>query len=200
MKYFEYGQKEMDWLIQQDKTLGEYILQRGYIQREMQGDLFECLVFSVLGQQISNKALDTVKSRLLQKTKITPEGIVCLGVEELKSCGTSLKKAQNVLDVAKKINDGTVCLTTLKNQPDEQIVKTLVSFDGVGVWTAEMALIFALGRKNVLSFGDFGIKKGLCLLYGHDKIDKKTFDFYRQKFDPYCTIAGFYLWDKANKN
>ncbi len=200
MKYFDYGQKEIDYLTNCDKTLGQYIQKTGYIQREMQGDLFECIATSILGQQISNKALAGVVAKLKDKTQISPQGIFSLGIDEIKTCGTSLRKAQNLFSLAKKVVEGTICLESLKNQSDEQVVKTLVSLDGVGVWTAQMALIFSLGRQNVLSYGDFGIKKGLCLLYGLDKIDKKTFEFYRQKFSPYCTVAGFYLWDKANKN
>ena len=200
MKHFDYGQKEIDYLTNCDKTLGEYIQKTGYIKRQMQGDLFECIATSILGQQISNKALASVVAKLKDKTEISPQGIYALGIDEIKACGTSFRKAQNLFSLAKKVVEGTICLESLKNQSDEQVVKTLVSLDGVGVWTAEMALIFSLGRQNVLSYGDFGIKKGLCLLYGLDKIDKKTFEFYRQKFSPYCTVASFYLWDKANKN
>ena len=200
MKYFDYCQKETEYLKSCDKTLGEYINKTGHISREVNDDLFCSLVTSILGQQISNKALATVIERLKNKTQISPQGIFSLGIDEIKACGTSYRKAQNLLSLANRVIDGTICLENLKNQSDEQVVKTLVSLDGVGLWTAKMTLIFSLQRKNVFSYGDFGIKKGLCLLYGHDKIDKKTFEFYRQKFSPYCTIASFYLWDVANKN
>ena len=200
MKFFNYGQKEIDYLKSRDKTLGEYIDKVGYIFREINSDLFSSLVTSILGQQISNKALATVVAKLKEKTEICPQCIYSLGVDEIKGCGTSFRKAQNVWLLANKVIDGTICLENLKNQSDEQVVKTLVSLDGVGLWTAEMTLILSLERLNVFSYGDFGIKKGLCLLYGFDKIDKKTFEFYRQKFSPCCTIASFYLWDVANKN
>ena len=69
---------------------------------------------------------------------------------------------------------------------------------GIGVWTAEMLLLFSLGRKNIFSYGDFGIKKGLQILYNHEKIDKKLFEKYRKKFSPYASVASFYLWAIAN--
>lgn len=200
MKIFNYGQKEIEYLKSCDKTLGDYIDKVGHISREINDDLFCSLATSILGQQISNKALETVLQRLKEKAEISPQGIYALGVDEIKACGTSYRKAQNLLSLAKKVVEGTICLESLKNESDEQVVKMLVSLDGVGVWTAQMALIFSLGRQNVLSYGDFGVKKGLCLLYGLDKIDKKTFEFFRQKFSPYCTIASFYLWHMANQN
>ncbi|MBE5748336.1 MAG: DNA-3-methyladenine glycosylase 2 family protein [Clostridiales bacterium] len=200
MKFFNYGQKEIDYLKSRDKTLSEYIDKVGYISREINDDLFSSLVTSILGQQISNKAQATVIERLKNKTQINPQGIFSLGIDEIKACGTSYRKAQNLLSLANKVINGAICLESLKNQSDEQVVKTLISLDGVGLWTAEMTLMFSLERQNVFSYGDFGIKKGLCLLYGLDKIDKKTFEFYRQKFSPCCTIASFYLWDVANKN
>jgi len=202
MKYFDYGHTEIDFLKNSDEVLGDYIDKTGILHREMYDSLFDCLVSSIVGQQISNKALSTVLARLdkVAEEDISPQKLIDVGVQKIQSCGMSLRKANNLINLSKKIVEGEICFETMQNQPDEQIVENLISLDGVGVWTAEMALIFALGRKNVMSYGDFGIKKGLCLLYGIEKPDKKTFEFYRRKFSPYGTIASFYLWDIANKN
>ncbi len=74
----------------------------------------------------------------------------------------------------------------------------MTAFSGIGTWTAEMLLIFTFLRPNVLSFGDFGIKRGIELLYGEEKLTRKKFNEYRERYSPYATIAGFYLWALAN--
>lgn len=81
---------------------------------------------------------------------------------------------------------------------DEQVILQLTSLKGVGVWTAQMILIFCMQRKNVLSNQDYGIRKGLCMIYHHQKIDRQLFEKYKRLFSPYCSIASFYLWAIAN--
>ena len=92
---------------------------------------------------------------------------------------------------------GEFDIAELKSLPDNEVIKRLITLRGVGVWTAEMLLIFSLERSDVLSFGDFGIRRGICRLHGHETLDKETFENYRRLYSPYGTVASFYLWYAA---
>lgn len=199
MKTFIYGSKETTFLKNADGNMKSLIERFGHIERQIYDSLFECLVSSVVGQQISGKALDTILLRLKEKANsICPENINSLSAEDIKLCGMSFRKATNIKSLACKFLSGEVDAAAFCDMTDDEVVAKLVTLDGIGKWTAEMALIFALNRKNVMSFGDFGIRKGLQKLYGK-QIDKELFEFYRQKFSPYGTIASFYLWALANE-
>ena len=92
------------------------------------------------------------------------------------------------------MRDGSFDLNVLYELSDEEVIARLTDIKGVGVWTAEMLLLFCLKRPNVLSFGDLGVRRGLCAVYGHKEINKKLFEKYRRRFSPYGSVAAFYLW------
>lgn len=191
---FEYGKDEINYLKDRDKELGEIIDKVGMIEREVDEDVFGALVKNIVGQQISSLAQRTVCARLLELLgKITPETIQNADVNDIQKCGMSLRKAEYIKAVGEKARE--IDFGALVEMSDEELIKTLTSIRGVGVWTAEMILIFSLGRKNVLSFGDLAIKRGMCKLYGYGSIDKKTFEEYREKYSPYGSIASLYLWE-----
>lgn len=196
---FEYGQKEMEYLCQSDTLLAKVIREAGFIEREVDPDIFASLVKSIIGQQIANAALETVLGRLRKTVgEITPENICALGRDGLRACGMSMRKAENILSLAEKIQIGEINLDTLGDMSDEEVIRCLTSLDGVGVWTAEMTLIFSLGRKNVLSYGDFGIRKGIELLYGEKKLTRAKWREYYKRYSPYVSVASFYLWKVGN--
>lgn len=198
---FSYSDKELRLLAERDCVLSEYISKKGRIERSINPDIFYNVVDSIAGQQISSAALETVRKKLLEITGgVTPEKINALSAEEIKQCGISLKKAENIENFAESVCSGKTDLNSFKEKEDEEIIEELTAFRGIGRWTAEMTLIFALQRKNVLSYGDFGIRKGLCVLYGYEKIDKKLFEQFRERFSPYGTIASFYLWEAARED
>ena len=82
---------------------------------------------------------------------------------------------------------------------DAEIIGRLSALPGIGVWTAEMLLIFSLERKDVLSYGDLAIRRGICNLYGHKTISKEQFERYRRRYSPYCSIASLYLWELSKE-
>ena len=196
---FPYGETEIEYLKNRDARLGTVIDRVGFISREVDGDIFASIVKNIAGQQISNAALETVLGRLIEACgEITPANICAVGVERLRACGMGMRKAENIFDIARKVCEGETDLEILRSLPDEEIISRLTSFRGIGRWTAEMLLIFTFLRPNVLSFGDFGIKRGMELLYGEEKLTRKKFNEYREIYSPYATIAGFYLWAVAN--
>lgn len=197
-KIFAYGQTETDYLTARDPILGQAIRRIGPIEREVIPNLFTALVNSIAGQQISGKALATVWARLCDRLgEITPEIVLATGEDGLRSCGLSGRKAGYMLAAARAVQDGTLPIHSLVDKSDEEIIKTLTALPGVGRWTAEMLLIFSLERPNVLAFDDFGIRKGICRLYGLDELTRAQFEQYRAWYAPYATVAGLYLWEIA---
>lgn len=198
--YFSYTDKELEFLAAKDGILGEYIEKKGRIEREMYPGVFSCVINSIAGQQISSAALNSVWERLVKISGgITAENLHCLSAEEIKMSGMSLKKAENIKAFAESVYKGETDIESLSEKSDEEVISELTAFRGVGRWTAEMVLIFAMNRKDVLSFGDFGIKKGICSLYGYEKITKEIFDDFKKRFSPYGSVASFYLWEGARE-
>ena len=197
---FSYSEKDLELLSDRDPVMGEYIRKKGKIERSVNEDVFYSVVDSIAGQQISSAALETVRRKLLEISGgVTPERISALSAEELKTCGMSLKKAENIKAFAESVCSGKTDLKSFGEKDDEEIIEELTAFRGIGRWTAEMTLIFSLQRKDVLSFGDFGIRKGLCMLYGYEKISRELFEKFRKRFSPCCTVASFYLWEAARE-
>ena len=196
--HFEYGQKEIKFLKHQDQRLGEAIDRIGMIHREVTPDLFYALANAIVGQQISGKAAETVWGRVLDRyQKVTPDGILTQSVDALQQCGISMKKASYIYQIATSIRDGSLDLEEIRVLSDEDLRKALTKLPGIGPWTADMLMIFALQRTDILSYEDFGIRKGILTLYDLPELDKKQFAGYRERFSPYGTVASFYLWELA---
>ena len=200
MKYFKYGNKEMDYLKERDPILGAAIDRIGFVKREVNPDIFSALISSIISQQISTKAAITVKNRLLELVgEIKPENIIKLDLEEIQKCGMSMRKADYINSIAEAVISKAVDLNNLNKLSDEEVIKELTKLKGVGEWTAEMLLIHSLQRPNVLSFKDLGIRRGLMRLYSLDHISKDEFEVYRNRYSPYNTVASIYLW-KISEN
>lgn len=195
MHYFEYGQKEIDYLKSKDKKLGEAIDRIGLIKREVTPDTFTALASSIVGQQISSKAAKTVWSRLNELLgDITPESISQADISKIQICGMSQRKAGYIKGIADAAITGEVDFSTLHKLTDEEIIKKLSSLHGVGEWTAEMLLIFSLNRPDVVSYKDLAIRRGMMNLYGHKELSKERFERYRKRYSPYGSVASLYLW------
>ena len=195
---YRYGRAETEYLISRDPVLGAAIRRIGHIGRAVIPELFAALINSIAGQQISGKALATVWARLCERLReITPETVLAAGEEGLRACGLSGRKAGYMLAAAHAVQDGTLPIHNLVDKSDEEIIKILTALPGVGRWTAEMLLIFSLERPDVLAFDDFGIRKGLCRLYGLEELTRAQFEQYRVRYSPYATVAGLYLWEIA---
>lgn len=199
--YFQYGPEEIDYLKKKDKKLGKAIDDIGIITRRVNPDIFASLIESVVGQQISSKAAQTVNARLLDLTnEITPERLMYLNLEQIQKCGMSLKKASYIRGIAEAAFSGKVKFNELYRLSDEEIIRELISLKGVGEWTAEMLLIFSLQRKNVVSYKDLAIRRGMMNLYGIKELTKEKFQVYKKRYSPYGTVASLYLWELSHEN
>lgn len=197
--YFNYSDESIAFLSARDEKLADYIQKRGKILRKTEPDVFAALVQSIIGQQISNKAFATVYERFRYVCgEITPQGVLNTDEAALRSCGISQRKAANIYVSAGYFRDREIDAAYFSGKNDEEIIAELVRLPGVGRWTAEMLLLFSLQRQNILSYGDYGIKKGLCLLHGLEKLDKKNFLRYKELYSPHCSVASLYLWEIAN--
>ena len=193
--YFEYGEKETGYLKNKDKKLGEAIDIIGHIYRETDSDLFLSIVKQIVGQQISAPAFKTVWKRVEDKLgDVTAENICIISDDELQSCGLSYRKVSYIKDFAHKVYSGEFDVESLADMSDEDVIKALSSLKGIGVWTAEMLMLFCMQRSDIVSFGDLAIVRGMRMLYRHREIDRKKFDRYRKRYSPYGSVASLYLW------
>lgn len=196
--YFQYGEKEIEYLKSKDKKLAEVIDKLGHLYRPVNHDLFSSIVYSIIGQQISTKAQLTIWNRMINEMgKIDSETLISAGKEKIQSFGMTFKKADYILKFAEKVQCKDIDLDSFSNKSDEEIIKELTSLDGIGVWTVEMILLHCLERPNILSYGDLAIIKGMKMVYHHKEIDKKRFEKYRKRFSPYGSVASIYFWAVA---
>jgi len=195
MQFFSYGEKELAYLKSKGKKLGRAIDEIGMIQRKVTPDPFIALISSVVSQQISNKAAETVWKRLVALLgEVNPETIVQTPFEQIQQCGMSNRKTQYIKGIAEASLGGQVDFSRLHTLSDEEVIKALSSLHGVGEWTAEMLLIFSLERPDVVSFEDLGIRRGMMNLYGLKELTKEQFARYRKRYAPYGSVASLYLW------
>ena len=195
MDYFLYTGSELEALKKKDKRLALIIDRYGIIKRGVDKDIFSALIRSIVSQQISGKAADTIERRLLELCgEITPARVCEADMPEIQKCGMSMRKAGYIKSASEAVNSGSIDLSALVDMSDEDIISQLSALPGIGVWTAEMLLIFSLGRMNVISYGDLAIRRGLCKLYGHKTITKEQFARYKKRYSPYGSIASLYLW------
>ncbi|MCH5144292.1 DNA-3-methyladenine glycosylase 2 family protein [Desulfovibrio sp. UIB00] len=194
-QYFIYGQKEIDFLSRKDKRLAAAMERIGPIQREVRPDLFDALMHSIVGQQIATKAQQTVWARLvLALGEVTPETIDGAETATLQGVGLSFRKVGYMKAAARKVLLGELDVEALRLMDDASLCATLCALDGVGVWTAEMLMLFSLQRPDVLSFGDLAILRGLRMLHRHREVRRDRFEIYRRRYSPFGSAASLYLW------
>ena len=196
--FFAYGEAELACLRARDKRLREVIDKIGHVDRVVDTDLFSSVVHHIIGQQISTKAQATIWQRMQDTLgSVSAETILAAGVPALQALGMTFRKAEYLTDLAGRIVDGSFNLEAVRSMDDAEAIRALSSLRGIGVWTAEMILLFCLQRPNVFSYDDLAIQRGLRMVYHHRKIDRKLFEKYRRRFSPYCSVASLYLWAVA---
>ena len=196
--YFEYGKVETEYLKSKDPRLAEVIDRIGYIERDADNDLFASVIHHIVGQQISAKAQQTVWNRMNDSlNEVTPAGICKVSVQKLQSFGMTFRKAEYIKDFAQKVLDSEFDLDAVEHMIDKEAIATLSSLKGIGVWTAEMILLFCLRRPNILSFDDLAIRRGMAIVYHRKDIDRKLFERIRKRLSPCCSVSSLYFWAVA---
>lgn len=197
-----FSKEEVNSLIKQDIKMELLIKTVGKIDREYISDPFVALLNSIVYQQIAFKAALAIWTRFEKHVKnITPENVLNCEYNELRECGLSKTKISYINNISEAVLNKTLDIDNLYKLSDESIIEELVKIKGIGVWTAEMFLIFSLNRRNTISYLDLGIRKGIKWLYNlKEEPTKKEFEKYKKKFGNNSTLASFYLWEITIQN
>ena len=196
--YFKYSKAELEHLKIKDKKLAKIIERLGPIEREVDGDLFSAVVHHIVAQQISSKALATIWQRLVDTLGVIDENTILKSSDkELNALGISQRKILYIKEFAGKVKSGEFNIKAIEKMDDEQAIAELIKLKGIGVWTAQMLLLFCLQRKNILSYDDLAIRRGMRMVYRHREITKKLFKKYEKRLSPYCSVASLYFWAVA---
>jgi DNA-3-methyladenine glycosylase II len=188
-------------LARRDAVLKRLIAHVGPCTLRPDPDGFGVLARSIVSQQISTKAALSIAARLLEvlgKAGLSPKALLAASDEALRSAGLSANKVRSLRDLAEKVHGGAVPLDDLPERSDEEVIATLLPVRGIGRWTAEMFLIFSLGRFDVLPVGDYGLRAGVQRAYkleetpGKDELTKLA-----EPWQPYRSIGTWFIWKSA---
>jgi DNA-3-methyladenine glycosylase II len=167
-------------------------------RRGSRRDAYEALARAIVGQQLSTKAAASIWGRVIElfgSGTPTPSQLLEIEPEDLRNAGLSWSKVGFLKDLAERIQDGRLDLARLNELSDEDVVAELIEIKGVGRWTAEMFLIFHLARPDVVSAGDFGIRRAVQIAYGMDELPGPTeMERISEPWRPHRTLACLYLW------
>ena len=188
---------EIEQLLQKEPLFLPWVKKIGVIERIGNSDAYKSLMNSILAQQVSGSAAASITKRFSDKYDYDPKMIATASIEELRTCGLSSNKAKYIQGIAKAKLEKIVPFEELGEKSDQEIADYLIKLKGVGPWTVDMMLIFTFFRKDVLSYPDFGIRKGICRLYGIDTLDLKCYEQIRTKLSPHLTLASFWFWEIA---
>jgi len=186
-----------DYLMKADPVLAAIIQKVGPCNITPREPTFETLARSITFQQLSGKAAGTIFQRLRKAVgrRFTATAFLRLSEEELRACGLSRQKIASLTDLAEHVASRRISFKKLHELEDEQIIELLSQVRGVGVWTVQMFLMFALERPNVLPTGDLGIRNAIRKAYGLEAAPKPLeVASFAAKWQPHCTVACWYLW------
>jgi DNA-3-methyladenine glycosylase II len=183
-------------LAKKDRVMKKLIPQFGNAILETRGDAFVTLARSIVGQQISVKAAQTVWDRFaLLSKRLTPATVLKLKVDDMRAAGLSVRKVEYLVDLAVHFSSGSVHVKAWHDMDDEAIIDELVAIRGIGRWTAEMFLIFHLLRPNVLPLDDVGLINGISRNYfSGEPVSRSDAREVAQAWSPYATVATWYIW------
>ena len=191
-----YWDEACKYLTRRDRVMKRIIPQFGEACLQSRGDAFTTLARSIVGQQISVKAAQSVWDRFVQLPKrMTPANVLKLKVDDMRGAGLSARKIEYLVDLALHFDSGAVHADAWREMGDEEIIAELVGIRGIGRWTAEMFLIFHLMRPNVLPLDDIGLITGISKNYfSGDPVSRSDAREVAAAWNPYCSVATWYIW------
>ena len=200
------SKKVVGFLTRADPVLGRFIkkYEPVTLTPNKRITLFEALVKSVIGQQLSGKAAHSILSKLKNqvggKKPISPEKLLSTPYGKIRSAGVSDSKARTIITLAEMVKTGAIPSSRkMKSMSDEEIVQALTAVKGIGQWTAEMILMFKLGRQDVMPATDLGVRKGYSIIFHSMELAApKAILEHSQKWSPYRSFAAKYFWAAAD--
>lgn len=196
----EYWDDACKHLTRRDRVMKKLIPQFGEARLQSRGDAFTTLARSIVGQQISVKAAQSVWERFAVAVggpshRLAPSAVLALPAEDLRGAGLSARKTEYLIDLAQHFESGQVHVRQWQQMDDEAIIEELVAIRGIGRWTAEMFLIFHLMRPNVLPLDDLGLLKGISLHYfSGEPVSRAEARELGEGWAPFRSVATWYLW------
>ena len=193
----DYWDQATSALMKSDRVMRKLIPQHPQVWLESRGNPFVTLARSIVGQQISVKAAESVWQRVLANCgkRLTPATVINAGPVVLRDSGLSARKVEYILDLANHFKNRLVRPTRWADMEDETVIDELIDIRGIGRWTAEMFLIFNLQRPNVLPLDDIGLLRAISMLYySGEPVSRYEAREVAQSWDPWCTVATWYLW------
>jgi DNA-3-methyladenine glycosylase II len=189
-------------LSEADPRLGEIIARVGpcTMLPDQRGTHFDAIARSIVYQQLSGKAAGTIHARFVERIGVdggmpTPEQVVDHDVSVLRECGLSTAKTAAVRDLAAHVIDGRLPIDEFDTMSDDAIIESLVQVRGIGPWTAQMFLMFRLGRPDVLPVLDLGVKKGAQVIHRLRKLpDETRLEKLARPWRPWRSVASWYCW------
>ena len=189
-------------LLKQDPNLTRIIERIGDYQIKKRNNHFAVLIESIISQQLASAAAEAIFARFKKLYPKFPTVTQILNTKnaKLRSAGLSGMKIEYLKDLAQKIEDGKLKMKYLSKMTDDEIIEHLTQVKGIGQWTAEMFLIFSLGRLDVLPIGDLGLRKGVQMAFSMSELPKpKEVEKIGARWKPYRSIATWYLWKSLQK-
>lgn len=191
---FETGRR---YLMRKDPRLAEVIRRTGRLRPDFgRREPFEAMVRAVISQQLSTKAADTIRRRVMAlMPALSPEALLAIPLADLRAAGLSGQKVAYLRDLSERVVDGRLDLHSLGRRTDEEVIEVIVAIKGFGVWSAQMFLMFSLHRPDVLPTGDLGIVKGMQNVLGMKRRPSvRTMERAARAWQPYRSVACWYLW------
>lgn len=193
---FKIADAELEYVSKKDEKLRFYIEKYGDLSFSNDIEIFEHIIRNIIGQMLSNQAANTIYTRFIKLIdQCIPIKVLEADDEDLRRCGISYSKIKYMKEIAKNVFYGNLELDNLNQLDDNEIVKVLSKQKGIGTWTAEMIALFGLGRKNIFSYDDVALKRGILYVHPEFKtLSKLRFEKLRKLYSPYCSVASLYYY------
>jgi len=189
--------------LKKDPKFAKIIMQVGDYNVKITKNRYQSLVEAIISQQLSGYAANSIikKFRKLYKSKFPkPRDVIKTSDSKLRTTGLSKMKIVYIKELSKKIESKELNMRKISTQSDEQVIEVLTDVKGIGRWTAEMFLIFSLGRLDILPVGDLGLKKGIQSMYSLKELpEKEQIEQLAESWKPYRTVATWYIWKSLQK-
>jgi DNA-3-methyladenine glycosylase II len=180
-----------------DPVMASLIEKHGELDLNYESSPFDDLVYSIISQQLSDKAASTIAARFVKlagETPFNPFKVQGIPDVEMREAGISFAKIKYIKEIAQAVSEGRLNFQAMEKMEDEQVIFELTKIKGIGKWTAEMFLIFTLKREDVFSLGDAGLRRAVSNLYYANPNDLEAIEKISLKWKPYRSYASRYLW------
>ena len=198
MKVLTYHQHSdiTSYLVSRDERLHDLFKLKDEIKVHINDRYYEALVDAIIAQQLSSKVAFVISNRVYEflKQDVTPEHILSTSDEGLRQCGLSYQKISYLKSLAQCISEGKVSFDGIDQKTDQEVIDMLIQVKGIGVWTAQMFLIFSLGREDVFSVGDLGLRNAVKKIYQNPELSHQDIEKIAERWSPYRSVVSHFLW------